>query len=261
MKIINKIAFFCLLIFFVILAPFFVHADENDSIGDYKKAVENYYNKKFEEALNVFLKLAENKSDNGYLYYDLGNTYYKLGKLGAAIQYYEKALRSIPRDSDLKTNLKMVRSKLLDKPEESFSDYLISTLFFWSSSVSLYEFQMFLVILSLLFWGYAFFKLLRKTPFFKVNFIFFVVIFVYFLGGYYLKSHLYEAGSFGVILSPEVDVKANYIDKDKPLFQLHEGTKVRIIDAQDFGEKEKWFRVEMPLGQKGWVSSQVIGII
>jgi hypothetical protein len=45
------------------------------------------------------------------------------------------------------------------------------------------------------------------------------------------------------------------------LFQLHEGTKVRVIDKQDFDDNHQWLKVKMPQGQAGWVPADLVGII
>ena len=69
---------------------------------DYIKAVEEY------------VKLLDMGIENGNLYYNIGNGFLKLGKVGYAILCYEKARRLIPHDSDLKANLVYARS-LIDE--------------------------------------------------------------------------------------------------------------------------------------------------
>lgn len=227
----------------------------------YDAAVKAYYDKDYEAAQKYFLEMVSEQPNNGFLYYNLGNVHYKMGHVGSAIQNYEKAALLTPRNQDLKTNLNQARTKLTDKVEESFSDYLFHTVYFWIFTLSLFEYQYLLVGFSVLYWGVVFFKYFRRDKFLSTSFIVFTLIFGYFSAGYALKYTTHRAGEFGIILKPEVDVKASYLEKDQPLFQLHEGTKIRVIDKQDFGENNQWLKVKMPQGQSGWVLAGVVGII
>ena len=65
---------------------------------DYLKAVEQY------------LKILDMGIENGPLYYNIGNGFLKLGKVGYEILCYEKAKRLMPHDSDLKANLAYAKS-------------------------------------------------------------------------------------------------------------------------------------------------------
>lgn len=227
----------------------------------YDAAVEAYYNKDYATAQRYFSEMATQRQNSGFLYYNLGNVYYKMGQLGSAIQNYEKAFLFIPRSRDLATNLNQARSKLTDKIEQTFSDYILHTVYFWISALSLFEYQYFLVGLSVLFWGTVFLRYFRREKFLSLSLAVSVIIFAYFLAGYGLKNGFHSAGQYGIILQPEVDAKASYLEKDQPLFQLHEGTKVQVIDRQNFGENNQWLKVKMPAGQAGWVPADVIGII
>lgn len=251
-----------ILILSMVFAWFAFSREVSDGLEErYDAAVEAYYNKDYATAQKYFSEMVSQQPDNGFLYYNLGNVHYKMGQLGAAIQNYEKAALLIPRNGDLKTNLNQARSKLTDKIDESFSDYLFRTVYFWIFTLSLFEYQYFLAGLSVLFWGVVFFKYFRREKFLYTFFVMFALIYGYFVSGYALKYTTHRPGQFGVILKPEVDVKASYLEKDQPLFQLHEGTKIRVIDEQDFGEDRQWLKVKMPQGHSGWVPADVVGII
>ncbi|MBI2340531.1 MAG: SH3 domain-containing protein [Deltaproteobacteria bacterium] len=64
-----------------------------------------------------------------------------------------------------------------------------------------------------------------------------------------------------MVLKPEIEVRPTYLESEKALFKLHEGSKVRVIDEQKFGKKEAWVEVALPQGQKGWVRAEELGII
>ncbi|MGD8306960.1 MAG: tetratricopeptide repeat protein, partial [Ignavibacteria bacterium] len=71
--------------------------------GSYEKAIEIY----------------ESLVDEGYLgvslFYNLGNTYYRVGKIGYSILYYEKALKLDPSDDDIKHNLEFAYLSTVDR--------------------------------------------------------------------------------------------------------------------------------------------------
>jgi len=255
MKVIKYIIFS-----FLFFIPVMAHADLSN-LKIYDEAKEAYFNKKYNVAEKKFSALLKYEPQNGYLHYNLGNVYFKMGKLGKAIQQYEKAKLTIPRDMDLKLNLVYARTKLVDEVTVSFSDYLNQTFYFWSSSLDLSDFRLLLVIYSFTFWGFCLFLFLRKKRLITTKMVIAFLLLAYVSCGYWIKSDLEAPGIYGVVIKPEVDVKASYLDQDKPLFLLHEGSKVRIIDKQNFGEDQKWYRIALPEGQKGWVPASEIGVI
>ncbi len=65
--------------------------------------------------------------DDGRLWFALGNCRYRLGQLPRALWAYEKALRSMPRDAELRQNRSLVRRQLgLDDGGEDFAAALAS---------------------------------------------------------------------------------------------------------------------------------------
>ena len=87
----------------------------NFNIGDVQ-----YKKRNFEEAVKSYEKSTfsdEIKVQSGS-YYNLGNTFYKMGKLPESILAYKKALELNPEDEDAKYNLEYVRAKLKDNSEK-----------------------------------------------------------------------------------------------------------------------------------------------
>ena len=76
-----------------LLAFQFVLANEPvDAV--FKKANDAYNKENYEEALIGFEKIAKDGNVSADLYFNIGNCYYKLGKIAPSIYNYEKALHN-----------------------------------------------------------------------------------------------------------------------------------------------------------------------
>jgi len=92
-----------------------VKARNNQSAQeDFFEANRAYKNDQFQEAIDGYLKLIENGFKNGHIYYNLGNAYFRIGDLGRAILFLERAHLLIPRDDDLLFNLAHARNQAVD---------------------------------------------------------------------------------------------------------------------------------------------------
>ncbi|HCP99202.1 MAG TPA: hypothetical protein DIT99_00205, partial [Candidatus Latescibacteria bacterium] len=74
-----------------------------------------YEQDRFAEAGRTYERIVQRGIQNGYVYFNLGNAYFKQQRIGQAILAYERASRLIPRDDDVKTNLSVVNLKTLDQ--------------------------------------------------------------------------------------------------------------------------------------------------
>ena len=81
-----------------------------------------YYNEgEFDRAIDEWRTCEDYGVKNSDLYYNLGNAYFRSGKLGFAIYYYKTALRLDPNNDDIIHNLKYAQSMTRDKVEEDGS--------------------------------------------------------------------------------------------------------------------------------------------
>lgn len=71
----------------------------------FQQANEHYQQGRYQQATLVYQGLIVRGYESGNLYYNLGNTYLKMGQKGRAILNFEKARRLIPWDSALNINL------------------------------------------------------------------------------------------------------------------------------------------------------------
>ena len=73
----------------------------------------------FEKAIELWQTCVEQGFQSADLYYNLGNAYFRDGRVGFAVLYYESALRLNPANEDYLHNLKFVQGLTKDKVEEN----------------------------------------------------------------------------------------------------------------------------------------------
>jgi tetratricopeptide (TPR) repeat protein len=83
----------------------------------FARANQLYEEGRYQEAVAKYEEILASGMQDGRVYYNLGNAYFKQDKLGPAILNYERAQRLMPRDEDIKVNLAYARSQIVDKVE------------------------------------------------------------------------------------------------------------------------------------------------
>jgi tetratricopeptide (TPR) repeat protein len=210
-----------------------------------------YSEKQYAKSVDAYESLIQDGVRNGYLFYNLGNAYIRMGKTGPAILNYIRAKNLIPRDENLAANLKFAIQQTQDKIEAPPLGTL-NILFFWVNDFSLNELIYFSICLNFIFWGtlalwmfFPYLKIARNTLLF-ILILSFVSIVVKIKNDSDLK--------LGVILSEKVEVKSGRSLDTITLFQLHEGALINIV-----GKHDDWFEVRLNGKQKGWVPQNSLG--
>ena len=72
---------------------------------NFDKATTLYQKGDYTQAAAVYSSILKSGKESSALYYNLGNTYYKLNNVPESIYYYEKALQLDPENADAKNNL------------------------------------------------------------------------------------------------------------------------------------------------------------
>ena len=88
-----------------------ISADSLFALGNHYFSFEKY-----EYALDVYSAILE-EVEHPDLYFNMGNTFYRLGDIGNAVWAYEKGLQFLPRHKDLNYNLDIVNTRVQDRIE------------------------------------------------------------------------------------------------------------------------------------------------
>ncbi|MEK9629797.1 MAG: hypothetical protein VW455_12355 [Nitrospinota bacterium] len=213
-----------------------------------------YSKNKFQQAADSYESLIERGFHNGYLYYNLGNAYIRLGKKGHAILNYIRAKKLIPREENLQANLNFAIQQTRDKTPAPTPDTL-STFFFWINDLSINENLKMALVLNLIFWSILLAWFYFRSDFLKLARNFFLVILFISLLGNGIQLYLTSISSTGVVLAKEVEVKSGFGQSNVTLFELHEGALVTVS-----GQSQGWLEIQINSKQKGWVPKESIGI-
>ncbi len=217
--------------------------------GDYQAALDNY------------LRIIDSGLESGALHYNIGNAYFKLGRLGEAILHYERARRLIPGDRDVRANLELARSLTVDEITPLPRFWLFRAVDWWIGLLprgwlALLVGAAYLVVTA----GLVVVVLKRGTAAARwargiaigsavVTLIFGVNLAVVEFG----IAQPEEA----IIMAEETPVQsAPSDDRALLIFTIHEGTKVRIDQRS-----EEWVEIVLEDGKVGWVRTEVLEVI
>jgi tetratricopeptide (TPR) repeat protein len=248
MKYSNIISF---LLFIVLTLSSSLPARASDYLNDIVRANALYTEKRYTESIQVFELLKHEGTNNGYLHYNLGNAYIRMGKTGPAILNYIQAQKWIPRDENLAANLKFAIKQTQDKIEPP-PPGILNVIFFWVNDFNINELVYFSIGINFILWITLILWL--KFPILKVtrNALLCVLLLSFLSIGVKIKNE--SNLKLGVVLAENVDVKSGRAVDAITLFQLHEGALVTVTDRQD-----DWLEVRLNDEQKGWVPHKSLG--
>jgi len=242
---------FFFLIFFLSVTSVFA----NEVSDSFFLANQKYSEANYEEAIALYEKLAQAGVSSGPLYYNLGNSYMKLGRLGKSILNYERAKRLMGQDEDLLANLSYVESQLEQaQPKEEYRFYEIA--FFWMRdqwsavgwAISL------LGVFNLLFVVLLFAIFLEKVRKPLFSFVWLLVFATAITFGFCsAKIQATEKEREGVIVETTADARYSPSATGAVAFQLKEGIRAQILRKEG-----DWVYVRLTRDKTGWVSQGAI---
>lgn len=226
----------------------------------FENATKAYNNGKYEDAVENYLKILENEEHSASLYYNLGNSYYKLNQIAPSIYYYEKALLLTPNDSEIKNNLSFARNMALDSFNEIPENAITKMYSNIVGKLSFDQWSFLAVGLILLFvFSYIAFYYFRY-PFQKraafVTSIFAIISAVIVLFLAYMRYDDFKSMNPAIIFVEEVTTKSEPNNRSTPVFTLHEGAKVNVTE-----ELNNWKKIELIDGKTGWIPEEDLKLI
>ncbi len=233
---------------------------QTDPDSCFAQAEKAYNGGKYDVALENYNAILEQGLVSAPLYYNMGNTYYKMKEYPKAILNYERALKLNPSNDDIKTNLEIARLAVVDKIDPIPQSFIIR---WWNGLKNCFSADGWATA-SLLLLGFLLACLfiflrakrmaLRKTGFFvgllAAILLVFSVIFAF------QKTDEMKHPDQAIVMSPTVTVKSSPNATSTDLFVLHEGSKVQLLD-----EADGWNKVKIANGSVGWLPTESMEVI
>jgi tetratricopeptide (TPR) repeat protein len=217
---------------------------------DFQKANEHYQNSEYEKAIEDYEKVLAGGVDNAALHYNLGNAYFKTGRLGLAIASYYRALKLDPRNDDIRANLDYAKQFLVDRVDTDAQSpiwewYRSFVLNYTANEWALFATILFFIcgaLLSFMIWTRRFSGMLKGI--FAATVVITVCAAVC-TGANVEMNYLMQRGA---IVVPEVSVRVGPGDDFDEQFLAHEGLTFNIV-RQESG----WYLGVFANRLKGWV--------
>ncbi len=245
---------------FLVSVLFLFTTAKADVASVMQKGNDYFKHNQYQLAIDEYNKLLKQGYEGTSLFYNLGNAHYRLGKIGYAILYYEKALRLSPNDEDVKHNLEIVKTNLKDKVDTlpPFFIFNIWESVLTSLSVSGWIILVYVTFILLLLLIIAYFFSRTSTQQ-RVSFFSGVAVFaLLFLAIILLAVKMNKEFKIkdGIIVTNIVSVKSSPDNSSNNEFVIHEGLKVRLEDKVD-----NWVKIRLDDGKIGWIPEQDLGVI
>jgi len=226
----------------------------------FDQANQLYQQNKFAQARDAYESFIRNGFLSGELLYNLGNAYYKTGDVGKAILNYERALRFIPNDDDLKHNLLLANLMITDKIEAT------PRLFLWDywdeikGAFSLHTLTWICYGVFVLLIGSVCVVVLARTYQLRRLGLFggsvstaVLILFVVLLIG---KIGEVDRTDAAVVTAKITTVKNSPDAKSSDAFVLHSGVKLTITDGLN-----EWVKIRLADGKVGWMEKNDAEVI
>ena len=250
----KKMKTYIILIFLVL--PLFLFSQE-DSTQFWEKANAYYTTEEYQQALSEYKKIEQKGEESAKLYFNIGNTYYKIGDVNNAILYYERAKVLAPQDKDIEFNLQIANQFVVTKiealPQPFFARWRNSVINKYPAdtwaTISIASFILFLVFLGFFIFG-------RRATIKRIAF-WIGIIAVIFSGFTFSfanqQKKVIKNRNHAIVFCPRVTVKSSPSETGTDLFLIYEGLKIELTDSLN-----TWKEIKLADGNEGWLPDSCI---
>jgi tetratricopeptide (TPR) repeat protein len=232
-----------------------MYAQSPDSL--FVEANELYRQEKYLDALNNYQAIEKQGLESASLYFNMANVYYRSNQVAPAIYYYEKALKLSPNDSDIQFNLEFANRMILDNIEplpKSLGQKLMDTIILRFTYETWSKIAVGLAFLfATLFLLYHFSYNTGKKRVYFITSILSVILVTSSLFFAYRNKHFTDRNVEAIVFSSQAEVRSAPTTSSEVYFELHEGTKVLVMESLD-----NWKKIRIADGKMGWINTAAI---
>lgn len=196
--------------------------------------------------------------DNGYLEYNLGNTFLQLGDVGRAILHYRRAQRLIPRDPLLAENLAVARTRSLLNIPPARGSAIYRSLCFWHYHTSPSGRYVVALLAYILFWIFLALRALFPRTGLLMSAIIAATVCLASGGSLAVQRWQDRTAPDAVVVASDVAVYKGPAATYQKQFEqpLQAGVELRVRE-----ERGDWRRVELSDGSTGWIPRSAIELV
>lgn len=246
-----------LTIFFSLFTVLLCTAQSNKLFDE---ATAAYNSGEYEKAIAFYTDILDDGEHSAAVYYNLGNSYYKLNKIAESIYFYEKALLLSPNDEEVKTNLSYAQNMTIDAidtmPETGLSKLYKSVtgkLTFDQWAYLAVALIIIFVLLYILFY-YANSSTLKRWSFIgSILALFICIIAIVFA---FIQRSDFKDLQPAIIFAEESSIKSEPNVSSQQVFVIHAGTKVNVLDQLD-----EWNKIKLADGKTGWIQKNELKLL
>ncbi|WP_264566162.1 tetratricopeptide repeat protein [Flavobacterium sp. N3904] len=223
----------------------------------FEKGNDLYRKGKYDQAAKAYESVLAANKQSVELYYNLGNSYFKLHQIAPAIYNYEKALVLDPTNEAVLNNIKFAQKQTIDEikvvPKVGFGKLLRDFTGIYPFDTWAWITISFSVLFLLFFVGYYFSQsVVTKRIFFFGMFVIILLILISFSAAIFEKDHFLNERP-AVVFAESAEVRSEPQKASASIFILHEGTKVYVEETL-----ENWKKIQLTDGTEGWIDSSTI---
>ena len=217
-------------------------------------ANEEYKAGNFQDALRLYEGLLSSTGvETADIYYNIGNTHFKLNNYGRAIVSYRRALKLAPRDQDVKANLSYVRERNVDKIAQAKSTELLRELFFFHYSLNSAESEAIFLSVYCALIMIAIVYLIRRSKLIQWLMIAALLLTFVFGASTIIKWYIAIYSNQAVVVADEAEVRTGPGHNYMVSFSLHDGAELEVRKIMD-----GWCQIELPDGRRGWLNVSLV---
>lgn len=232
-----------------------IHLSAADHMSEdqFSEANRLYESGNYSGALAIYLKIQES-GGHWRLYYNTGNSYFKLNQLVKAKIYYLKALRLAPFEQSIQKNIAIVNRLLNDKIQPPKPDFVSRVMLRIESILSLDALSILLILFVIVLNAFLFLLIIKGKRRWLIYGVAFSLVITILTAGY----HMYRAGKFqrrdvAVIIQDDARLRSGPGENNTILFKVNPGLQVKIIDSSSSGQ---WLQVSASAEIAGWIEAR-----
>ncbi len=241
---------------FIYIAILFTQILFAQSKADAKKIFEQgndlYQKEQFEQAAAKYEQVLKEGLVSDEVYFNLGNSYYKLNQVALSVYNFEKAKQLNPTCSSIENNLSFSQKLAVDEfdvvPRVGIDKLIFDTtsIFHYNTWAYIGVGMAFLFFLAFAGYYYSNYTITKRL-FFSGMLVILALMTLALLSAGFQKKYR-DSNKSAIVFETVISVHSEPKESSPEITPIHEGAKVLIIE-----DVNGWNKVVLPNGVQGWL--------